>query len=68
MDEQVSFPLPRGLDTRIHLRLITTPKVITLHVTTVSEEEKGTPVPMGSMVYALPDVRCQPAPTSVLLI
>ncbi|KAH8664147.1 hypothetical protein BX600DRAFT_512211 [Xylariales sp. PMI_506] len=55
MDEQVSFPLPKSLDTRIHMRFITKEKVIIVHITTVSEEEKGTAVPMGSMVYALPD-------------
>ncbi|KAK6848973.1 proteasome assembly chaperone 4 domain-containing protein [Apiospora arundinis] len=55
MDEQLSFPLPRSMDTRIHMRLITKPKVIIMHLTTVSVDEPAAPVPMGSFVYALPD-------------
>ncbi|KAI0124247.1 hypothetical protein BJ170DRAFT_77150 [Xylariales sp. AK1849] len=55
MDEQLSFPLPRSLDTRIYMRLITKSKVIIMHLTTASAEESSTAVPMGSMVYALPD-------------
>ncbi|KAI1849410.1 hypothetical protein JX265_008564 [Neoarthrinium moseri] len=55
MDEQVSFPLPKSLDTRVHMRLITKSKVLIVHLTTVSAEENGNAVPMGSMVYALPD-------------
>ena len=56
MDEQVSFPLPRSMDTRIHMRLITKPKVIIMHLTTVAIDEPAGPSPMGSFVYALPDV------------
>ncbi|KAK7910914.1 hypothetical protein PG985_013395 [Apiospora marii] len=55
MDEQVSFPLPRSMDTRIHMRLITKPKVILLYLTTVAIDEPAGPAPMGSFVYALPD-------------
>ncbi|KAK8101641.1 hypothetical protein PG999_012015 [Apiospora kogelbergensis] len=55
MDEQVSFPLPRSMDTRIHMRLITKPKVIIMHLTTVAVDEPAAPAPMGSFVYALPD-------------
>jgi hypothetical protein len=61
MDEQVSFPLPKSLDTRIHMRVITKAKVIMLYLTTVSAEDGSGAVPMGSMVYALPDV-CEPSP------
>lgn len=57
MDESVSFPLPRSLGTRIHMRLITKERVLMVHLTTVNPEEVGNAVPMGSMVYALPDVR-----------
>lgn len=60
MDESFSFPLPRSLGTRIHMRLITKANVIIVHLTTVSPEEVCDAVPMGSMVYALPDV-CDPA-------
>ncbi|KAK7966075.1 uncharacterized protein PG986_000352 [Apiospora aurea] len=55
MDEQLSFPLPRSMDTRIHMRLITKPKVILMYLTTVAIDEPAGPAPMGSLVYALPD-------------
>ncbi|KAF7539816.1 hypothetical protein G7054_g1858 [Neopestalotiopsis clavispora] len=55
MDESFSFPLPKSLDTRVHMRLITKSKVLIVHLTTVSAEEAGNAVPLGSMVYALPD-------------
>lgn len=53
---QLSFPLPRSLDTRIYLRLTIKQKVIMLFLTTVAAEEDNNAVPMGSFVYALPDV------------
>lgn len=53
---QLSFPLPRSLDTKIHLRLTIKSKAILLFLTTVSMDDVGKPVPMGSFVYALPDV------------
>lgn len=56
---QLSFPLPRSLDTRIHLRLTIKSKVIMLFLTTVAADEEDQSVPMGSFVYALPDV-CNP--------
>lgn len=56
---QLSFPLPRSLDTRIHLRLTIKSKVIMLFLTTVAADEEDQAVPMGSFVYALPDV-CNP--------
>ena len=49
---QLSFPLPRSLDTKIHLRLSTKAKAITLYITTVSAEDTGKPVPLGSFAYA----------------
>ncbi|KAI2608537.1 uncharacterized protein GGS25DRAFT_490734 [Hypoxylon fragiforme] len=52
---QLSFPLPRSLDTRIYLRLTIKQKVIMLFLTTVAAEEDNNAVPMGSFVYALPD-------------
>lgn len=54
---QLSFPLPHSLDTKIYLRLTIKSKVIMLFVTTVSADEDDKAVPMGSFVYALPDVR-----------
>ncbi|KAI0021885.1 hypothetical protein F4780DRAFT_253666 [Xylariomycetidae sp. FL0641] len=57
MDEsvQLSFPLPRSMDTKLHLRLTIKSKVILLFLTTVSPEETDKPAPMGSFVYSLPD-------------
>ncbi|KAI0408049.1 hypothetical protein F4802DRAFT_594494 [Xylaria palmicola] len=52
---QVSFPLPRGIDTKIHIRLTVQSKAILLFVTTVAAEDSDKPAPMGSFVYALPD-------------
>ncbi|KAI0881116.1 uncharacterized protein GGS22DRAFT_75914 [Annulohypoxylon maeteangense] len=52
---QLSFPLPRSLDTMIHLRLTIKSKVILLFVTTVAADEQDNAAPMGSFVYALPD-------------
>jgi hypothetical protein len=53
---QVSFAMPYSLDTKIHLRLAVKSKVIVLFITTVASDDIGKPVPMGSFVYALPDV------------
>ena len=53
---QLSFPLPRSLDTKVHLRLTIQAKAITLFLTTVATDDVGNPVPIGSLVYSLPDV------------
>ncbi|KAI2471908.1 hypothetical protein F4781DRAFT_385483 [Annulohypoxylon bovei var. microspora] len=52
---QLSFPLPRSLDTKIHLRLTIKSKVILLFLTTVAADEQDNAAPIGSFVYALPD-------------
>ncbi|SPQ21278.1 7fa8779b-b04c-43b6-8860-922151f96b57 [Thermothielavioides terrestris] len=57
---QLSFPLPRSLDTRIYLHLTVKPKAIVVLLTTASVEEAASPTPLGSFVYALPD-RYNPA-------
>jgi hypothetical protein len=53
---QVSVPLPHSIDTRIYIHLTARSKYVMLFLTTASAEEVGTPTPMGSFVYALPDV------------
>lgn len=53
---QLSFPLPRSLDTRIYLHLTVKAKAIVLFLTTASLEDAASPTPLGSFVYALPDV------------
>ncbi|KAL2195070.1 hypothetical protein P885DRAFT_41479 [Corynascus similis CBS 632.67] len=52
---QLSFPLPRSLDTRIYLHLTVKAKAIVLFLTTASLEDAASPTPLGSFVYALPD-------------
>lgn len=53
---EVSFPLPKGPDTRIHLRLTIQKTSILLFLTTASNGDTSTTVPLGSFVYAMPDV------------
>lgn len=53
---QISIPLPRSLDTRLYIHLTVRPKSILLMVTTASADEATTPTPLGSFVYAIPDV------------
>ncbi len=53
---QVSFALPRSLDTRIYLHLTVKDKAILLFLTTASMDDASSPPPLGSFVYALPDV------------
>ncbi|KAK4150390.1 hypothetical protein C8A00DRAFT_37013 [Chaetomidium leptoderma] len=52
---QVSFPLPRSLDTRIYLHLTVKSKAVVLFFTTASMDDATSPTPLGSFVYALPD-------------
>lgn len=53
---QFSIPLPRSLDTRIYVHLTVRPGSILLCLTTATADEQGSPPPMGSFVYAIPDV------------
>ncbi|CAK7220737.1 hypothetical protein SBRCBS47491_004288 [Sporothrix bragantina] len=50
-----STPLPRALDTQIHVRLTTRDKCLMLFVTTTGTDEGETLAAMGSFVYAVPD-------------
>ncbi|KAI1818105.1 hypothetical protein GGS20DRAFT_529771 [Poronia punctata] len=52
---QVSFPLPRSRDTKIHMRLTVQSKAIALFLTTVSSEDSSHPASMGAFVYSIPD-------------
>ncbi|KAF3062441.1 hypothetical protein GL218_03370 [Daldinia childiae] len=67
---QLSFPLPRSLDTRIHMRLDIKSKVIMLFLTTVTADEEDQATPMGSFVYALPDKYnpSQPLSTTIFAV
>lgn len=53
---QLSIPLPMSLDTRIYLQLSTKAKALMLFLTTATQDEVATSTPMGSFVYALPNV------------
>jgi hypothetical protein len=57
---ELSIPLPRSLDTRIYMRLSTKAKAIVLFLTTASQDDASTPTPLGSLVYALPNVSIWP--------
>ncbi|KAI0150294.1 hypothetical protein GGR57DRAFT_473401 [Xylariaceae sp. FL1272] len=52
---QLSFPLPYGMETKIHMRLKVQSKVVLLFLTTVAAEDSSKPAPMGSFVYSLPN-------------
>lgn len=52
---QLSFPLPRSLEARIFVRLTIQAKSVMIFLTTAAADELGTPPPLGSFVYALPD-------------
>jgi hypothetical protein len=52
---EVSFPLPKAPRTNIHLQLRDNGPNITLFLTT-STPESASAVPLGSLVYAMPNV------------
>lgn len=54
--KSLSFPLPRGPETRIHMRLTNNPTCILLFLTTSQNGDTSSPAALGSFVYALPDV------------
>jgi len=54
---QLSMPLPSGADTRIYIRLTVQARSILLFLTTADCNSANTnAAPLGSFVYALPDV------------
>jgi hypothetical protein len=54
---ELSFPLPKAPDTRVYLRLTIQMTSILLFLTTAMNEDTSTATPLGSFVYALPDVK-----------
>ncbi|KAK0124458.1 hypothetical protein ONS95_009412 [Cadophora gregata] len=58
---QLSFPLPKAPDTRIHIHLTVQATSILLFLITAMNGDTST-VPLGSFVYALPD-RLNPGQT-----
>ncbi|CAK7274973.1 hypothetical protein SEPCBS119000_006447 [Sporothrix epigloea] len=61
-----STPLPRALDTQIHVRLTTRDKSLMLFVTTAGTSEGDRLVAMGSFVYAVPNHRQRFQPSEPL--
>ncbi|EPE36111.1 hypothetical protein GLAREA_05449 [Glarea lozoyensis ATCC 20868] len=52
---EISFPLPKAPDTRIHLRLTISSTSIILFLTTTVNSDTSSTAPLGSFVYAMPD-------------
>jgi len=67
---ELSFPLPKAPDIRVYLRLTIQSTSILLFLTTAMNGDTSTATPLGSFVYALPDVRsyCIPSYRNLLLI
>lgn len=58
---EISFPLPKTLYTTLHIHLTFLDTTAMVFLTTTSAgESQGTTKPMGSFVYALPDVGFPP--------
>lgn len=53
---ELSFPLPKAPETKIHVHLTINTTSIVLFLTTVYGGDIPTGAPLGSFVYALPDV------------
>jgi hypothetical protein len=53
---ELSLPLPKAPETQIHIHLTINTTSLLLFLTTIYGGETGTGVPLGSFVYALPDV------------
>ena len=54
---QLAVPLPNAPGMRLHLHLTILATTLVLFVTSASGDSSVGTVPMGSFVYALPDVR-----------
>jgi hypothetical protein len=54
---EVSFPLPKAPETRIYLQLTIQTTSILLFLATAMNGDTSSAAPLGSFVYALPDVR-----------
>jgi hypothetical protein len=53
---ELSFPLPKAPETKIHAHLTIHITSVVLFLTTVYGGDNPTGAPLGSFVYALPDV------------
>lgn len=53
---ELSLPLPHARETRIHLQLTIQTTSLLLFLTTTMNGDASTAVPLGSFVYAIPDM------------
>lgn len=59
--QEISFPLPRALHTTAHIHLTMLDTCTTVFLATSTPGDSGgTTKPMGSFVYAMPDVSSRP--------
>ena len=54
---QLSFPLPKAPETKVHVHLTVNSTSLLLFLTTISGGNPSSGAALGSFVYALPDVR-----------
>ncbi|KAF2194790.1 hypothetical protein K469DRAFT_734488 [Zopfia rhizophila CBS 207.26] len=64
---EVSFPLPGGPQTSIHLQLTNNRTSLLLFLTTTTVESSTTVAPLGSFVYAMPNRTSPSNPFSTAL-
>lgn len=64
---ELSFPMPKAPETRIHLHLTIQMTSLLLFLTTALNGNTSEAAPLGSFVYALPDV-CYLLPISIQLL
>ena len=53
---ELSFPMPKAPDTRIHIQLTIRTTSLLIFLTTALNGDISTKAPLGSFVYALPNV------------
>ncbi|KAF2011168.1 hypothetical protein BU24DRAFT_54526 [Aaosphaeria arxii CBS 175.79] len=58
---EVSFPLPRAPQTNIHLQLTNNKTSLLVFLTTAAADHTSLSAPLGSFVYAMPNLRGNPA-------
>lgn len=59
---EISFPLPRAVHVTLHAQLEVAPGYTITHLTTTELGQLAHPLtPLGSLVYAMPDVSRHPS-------
>ncbi|PYH95092.1 hypothetical protein BO71DRAFT_418843 [Aspergillus ellipticus CBS 707.79] len=66
--EEISFPLPQALHTTTHLHLTRLDTCVTIFLATSTPgDSAGSTKPMGSLIYAMPDLKNPSTPISTVL-